>query len=287
MNNFRAAEGGYAGEAKTIALLSDDFWHLRRSVDAGGVDLILQAKSAHTPDAINDRFDRLAFVQSKQFQRGGRATLDACYVESPSGPRAGYFVFAHSFGDEGEPLTWCFSAQEVICHWRHSEERGVYVFDPRHHQDGAKFARRSRDEVRSMIEEGMFNRGSQIVGLIRDSFFEAYSNVRDTRTLCGGYLLLRPAGCWSVYYRSSDGNSVTPLDLRRDIFPYSGHFAWGYRGTGPRFLAYSLLTHFFGGRRPTEEEVNRLVTGLLSQLDSENEHQLSSEMILLSLDHCQ
>ena len=57
MTNFRAAEGGYAVESKTIALLSDDFWHLRRSVDAGGVDLILQARIARRPDAVSDHFD--------------------------------------------------------------------------------------------------------------------------------------------------------------------------------------------------------------------------------------
>jgi hypothetical protein len=54
-------------------------------------------------------------------------------------------------------------------------------------------------------------------------------------------------------------------------------------GTGAKFLAYSLLTHFFGGRRPTPSEASRVLGNLLSRLNRESEHCLTAEPILLAL----
>jgi hypothetical protein len=69
------------------------------------------------------------------------------------------------------------------------------------------------------------------------------------------------------------------LELRRDIFSYLGNYMWGYGGTAPQFLTTCLLAHHFNGRAPTGDEMRAVLDGIISQLDPNTEHIVSTELI--------
>ncbi len=284
MGEFSKQESGVAGEKKSIALLSDDFWLLVRSVDVAAVDLIVQKKFDSTEQALSSRgpLNEYAFVQSKQFARGGYAKIDAKYVESDIGVRPGFFILVHSFDIEGEPIHWLFTSEEVLTTWTTSADKTQYHFRPTKKNYFADFARRTRSDIREIIVSGMRNLKSHVAELIAADFFEIHSNVRLLEQRCGHYLLTKVHGCACVLYRPIEANAL-PLDFRRDVFRYSGYFEWGYPGTGPRFLANSLLAHFFGGRWPRKDEVDNIIDYLIRDLNKEADHTVDAIMIMNAL----
>lgn len=63
-------------------------------------------------------------------------------------------------------------------------------------------------------------------------------------------------------------NALLPPE-RRDLGEnYPGKFAWGYLGSGPRFLAISLLAHHFGHDNFGPFEINALLVNCISKLPS-------------------
>lgn len=62
-------------------------------------------------------------------------------------------------------------------------------------------------------------------------------------------------------------------------------FEWGYNGTGPNFLAISLLAHFFGGDIPDNDSIDALKYNLISHLERFNKEDIiiDSDRILRAL----
>lgn len=284
MSRFRSQENGVTGEARSHYLLSRDFWLLRRSVDAAAVDFIVQRKRKSSDEDIrsSQQVEEIAFVQSKYIGPRSSAKVAHDYLDGAGRSRPGFFVFVHSHDSSDNSVDWFFSGQEVLTTWRRSADGAHYRFGSIRDRAEAGFARRKRGEICRLIESAMGERRFGIFQLVTSNFFETYSNVRSLHEPCGTYLLSRTHGCACAFYRNLDGG-VLPLDYRRDAYNYSGFFEWGYSGSGPHFLAHSLLVHFLCGRRPAAEEVTLLVEFLISRLSPGSNHEVSGDMILIAL----
>lgn len=110
-------------------------------------------------------------------------------------------------------------------------------------------------------------------------FLRAYIDVRNTQEgETFTYMLQEIAGCQLVIRVNNSTGSSRLLEPRRDLFPYSGDFSWGYAGTGPQFLTVSLLGHHLGGRAPTPIERERLLRNLIQGL-RDGEYNITTEML--------
>lgn len=289
MSEFKRPENGYLGEARSIALLSKNFWILTRSVDADSADIIVQLKVETTQELISKRTKtvELGYVQSKYFEGKNQVKILRSYVDDPEAPfRKGFFALVHTDDAEGRAVNYFFTAQEIQSHWYLNEAGDHYCFSLTQDRAYEDFEDISPKVMREKLVEGIKDLKSSVESLICRGFISMNSNARNIYEPAGRYVLTRPYGCPTAIYIDSEG-CATPLDPRKDVFPYSGYFEWGYGGTGPKFLATSLLTHFLGGDIPDKSAVEALVGNLISRLDrsKHKDHEINVVMILKALSY--
>ena len=107
--------------------------------------------------------------------------------------------------------------------------------------------------------------------------------LRDNMISNATYILRIVEGCPVVLYRDNPSGNACLLEQRRDLFEYSGGFAWGYGGTGPLFLAISILAHHLGEDViPTDEQRKKMLS-LLEMLPSNSEHDIESSKLVTLL----
>lgn len=76
------------------------------------------------------------------------------------------------------------------------------------------------------------------------------------------------------------GNPET-LTPKQDLYPYTGSYSWGYKGSGVLNLAYAVLGNCLVSDTETiEKNVIRFVEEFLSELDSNTEHVFSESEII-------
>lgn len=289
MSEFSRSEHGYIGEQRTKAILAKNFWVLTRSVDVDAVDLIIQNKSKSNNDLTSKRekAPELGYVQSKYFEKNNTVRINKSYVDDPeSSYRKGFFAFLHSDDESGENIHFFFSSREIQSNWYIDESGLYYCFALTKERQYTKFKNLKNSEIAEIVKSGITDLKFSVESLICRSFISMNSNVRSRDDKSGAYMLARPYGCPTAIYKNSEKSS-SPLDPRKDLFPYSGYFEWGYEGTAPRFLATSLLTHFFCGDVPDKNEVNAVLHNLISKLDKHNRkaHIINAEMIVAALGH--
>ena len=70
-----------------------------------------------------------------------------------------------------------------------------------------------------------------------------------------------------VTYKAEAEEKKYLLPTRRDLYSdYPGEFSWGYSGSGPTFLATSILAHHFGHDDFGSVEIRGLLKNFISQL---------------------
>jgi len=80
------------------------------------------------------------------------------------------------------------------------------------------------------------------------------------------------------YDGSGNAETLTP---RQDLYPYSGSYSWGYKGSGVLNLAYAVLGNCLVSDTNTiEKNVVRFVEEFLSELDGDSEHIFSEAEIV-------
>ncbi|PWE47264.1 DUF6166 domain-containing protein [Pseudomonas prosekii] len=289
MSEFKRPENGYLGEARSKALLSKNFWVLTRSVDADSADIIVQLKVETTQELISKRTKtvELGYVQSKYFEGKNQVKILRSYVDDPEAPfRKGFFALVHTDDAEDRAVNYFFTAQEIQSHWYLNEAKDHYCFSLTQDREYKDFRNIPPRLMRDAIEEGIRDLKSSVESLISRGFISMNSNTRNIHAPPGKYVLTRPYNCPTAIYIDSEGCS-SPLDPRKDVFPYSGYFEWGYEGTAPKFLATSILTHFLGGDIPDNSAIDALFGYLIVRLDrySPEDHEIDAEMILRALSY--
>ncbi|OPH48013.1 hypothetical protein [Vibrio campbellii] len=295
MSDYKSSENGYTGELRTKSLLSEDFWLLTRSVDLDSVDLIVQRKADSQSVVQKNRVKspQLAYVQSKfvttkqkeGFLSSTQAKIPCHYVEQPDGTdRKGFFALIHTTFPDRDHTHYFFSSREIMSHWELTSDKSCYYFSLCKSRNYIDFRNKKVSQIARDIELGISDLNNTIKQFTIIDYMDLNTNVRDLQEKCGKYIFTRVEGCPIVIYKSENGNAY-PLELRKDVYQYSGYFEWGHGGTSARFLAYSLLVHFFGGEIPKRHEVTLIVERLISLLDKEKRHEIESEHILLALAH--
>ncbi|MFK3602394.1 hypothetical protein A7D21_15565 [Pseudomonas sp. AP19] len=285
--SYKQNENGYTGETRSKALLSNDFWILTRSVDADSADIIVQEKQRSKEHAIHNRAHTpaLGYVQSKYFEGHNQVKIHRNYVDDPITPfRKGYFALIHTNDEHERHVHYFFTAQDIQTHWYFNDKKDHYCFSLTADRDYSEFKNLLPKAIREQIQSGIKDLKYSVESLIWRDFIALNSNTRCLGSPAGQYILTRPHGCPTAIYVAPNGQA-SPLDPRKDLFPYSGFFEWGYNGTGPNFLAISLLAHFFGGDIPDNDSIDALKYNLISHLERFNKDDIiiDSDRILRAL----
>jgi hypothetical protein len=278
---------GRVGELRTEAMLARHFWILSRSVDVDGADFIIELPS-ETQEILRDRRKQLAchgIVQAKYCEGTNAVRVAKEYVLEDDGEtRKDFFLFIHSDEEQGDdelPIYYFFTATEIVEHLPLKEDAtgAFYEFC---------LARNRRYEQFKGIRRKVIV--ERITRLLREAW-ELYLRVFTERlpfhTIEAGrfqpetpftYLFRKFEGTNVVLVRDDQTGQTSLLEPRRDLYECFGGFIWGYRGTGPHFLATSLLAHHLNGQRPSREQVNRLLD-YLEMFPGDEEFDLSSSLL--------
>ena len=277
----RIQQNAALGASLTECILLKSFWVLKRSVDIDGADFLIQ----HRDDVIGLPRRRplaLGLVQAKFFELGTQVRIARSYVEDQDGPRPDFFAFLHTTDDLGETTTYFFPSEEIVRAWSITKCHSYFYFSITKDREFSKHRNRSQIEIAEIIASGLGRTKEHQTRFMLRSFFDLYV---DTRNLSPEphrvrYMFRIVEGCKVVVYQNmTTDSSPRTLEPRRDLFPYSGDFSWGYSGTGPKFLAASILGHYFGGTRsPTIEQQRRLVA-TISRIPEYQPFDISSEDI--------
>ncbi len=195
----------------------------------------------------------------------------------------GFFACLHTDDNEGEPIHYFFTADEIAKEWYISECGNYYCFSLTKERRYSKFKNRKKADIEKLIAIDIHRRRSNLSFFLVSRFFQSYVDVKNKRQ--GEkvtYLLRIVENCPVVLYRSED-SYTRPLEPRRDLFNYSGDFRWGHKGTSAQFLCASLLGHFLGGRIPTFQERRMLLRNLVGLLTENEEYEITEESIEIAL----
>ncbi len=273
---------GTNGESQTQGILSRRFWFLRRPVDIEGADFLVQLRvdSIDKIQSRNPEMFVLGIVQSKFFTAGTTLNIKKDYVLNKRGePIKQFFLMCHTMDEQENVSNYFFTANEIKEIFTLDEEKDVFKLFIGKGKKYGKYKDRPAKDVLDEIESGIKaaeeQKNTEYVSRLFFYYFEAGRNY-------GGrhfYLLRHVEGLAVVLTENSENGSTELLEPRRDLFENFGGFTWGYEGTGPHFLAYSLLAHMKDGQAPTWGEVNTIVDWILSALVSEQNWDISPEII--------
>lgn len=113
----------------------------------------------------------------------------------------------------------------------------------------------------------------------------------DKPTENSGRILLRIVeGAWVALWQSSNNSTPEILLQRGNLYSTTSGYAWGYKGSGCKHLAFAMVSVIYEHDRlePAElsERAYKLVEGMISGLNSELPYDLPVAMIRKNLgDH--
>ncbi|MFJ7311755.1 hypothetical protein ACIQVE_03120 [Pseudomonas sp. NPDC098747] len=276
------------GEYRTSTYLADEFWVLKRPVDIDGADFLIQLP-ATTLEDLRGRsryIEVLGIVQSKFFEKKNGVSIHKKYVLDAEGkPRSEFFCFFHTDDLAGEHISYFFVAEDIVRELAVTSCGEYYRFKLTKKCFYEKQKNMGRKHISQVMKAGI--QRTEIASNTR--FVRELFKVYSTPTLHHEeqpdfvYSLRIVEGVRIVLCRSSTGPHGHLLEMRRDLFPNQGAFFWGGSGTGPKFLAVSMLAHHMNGEIPTAKNINDLVVNLLSKIDMDSECNITSREILSAL----
>ncbi|MDP9534995.1 hypothetical protein Q7L38_20705 [Pseudomonas protegens] len=276
---------GSIGEQKTSALLLKRFWVLKRTPDVDGADFLVQFPQTDLESirAAAGGIQCFGIVQSKYFQKKNPVRIQKHYVLDQQVPRCEFFCLIHSQDDQGNDLTYFFSAKEIV---QCFEDRGDnYVFSVTKKRTYEKYRNLSSQVIFNSIENGMYEADVANNKVYINKIYERivmptqhYQEEPDFE-----YSLRIVEGVRLVICFDLQSSRKHLLEGRRDLHANRGEFGWGGKGTGSKFLAVSLLAHHLDGATPAENEINALLNNLIAKLDFTAEHRISSADVRLAL----
>lgn len=256
------------GEIRTRNLLSKRFWVLRRNIDVDGADFLIQIPADSHAELVSRGSEILGVVQAKFFEGSNQVRISRAYVETSEGPRSDFFAFLHTDLSDDTEVHYFFTAYQIADYFYISSCGEYYCFSLTKKRSYAPFQNLTVKSISEQIYHGL----DAITAERNSSFLMSFYHFRGvTRTnIVDSYVyMLRRVESTNIVLvkiESDDDCQATLLEPRRDLFSYSGGFAWGYAGTGPQFLCASILGHHLGSRPPTLEEREALLRGLIEKL---------------------
>lgn len=273
---------GRQGEDATAELLGRQFWYLRRSVDIESGDFLVQipSESIDSMDSRKPEIFILGIVQSKFLHIGSTAYIKQHYcTESDGSPAKHFFLFCHTLDDKREKHSYFFTAEDIAKLLPFDEEKAAYRLYIGANDKYESRKNLSAEVVLATIEQGIRQtKADRTNRFVKRVFFNTIDAGRNhghqTR-----YLLRRIEGVEICITENSETGTTDMLEPRRDLFGSIGGYRWGYCGSGPQFLAWSLLAHLRDGEVPSQQQVHFIVEWLLNELSGDAEWDIPSELI--------
>lgn len=274
------------GEILTQGLLANDFWILKRPVDVDGADFLVQ-NTAETLRELRDRtkgIETLGIIQAKYFEKSNMVQIEKTYVLDDGEARNEFFCFIHTHGEDGEHIYYFFSASEIANTFYESKCGKFYRFKITKSRDYSNFKNIKQNIISKKIKLGILSTTTaKNINYMRKQF-----KIYATPTL---YYDEKPDFLYHfkvienvhIVICTQRGSSAHLLEMRRDLFPNQGGFFWGGNGTGPTFLATSLLAHHFNGKEVKKEDINSLVKNLLQKLDRDKEYKITTHELVQTI----
>ncbi len=275
------------GESRTNTFLVDYFWVLKRSVDVGGADFLIQQPCTSLSEIHDQKKSIQPFgvVQAKFFQSRTTVTIKKDYVVFDGEVVNEFFVMIHS-GEGDNKTLYFFTAQEIVDEFYIDSSDTNYCF-------GITNDRRYKDykDLPSTEILDKINTNLQLANnLLNSKFIERIYKVFKIPTKHNQaepkfiYKLRRVEGHAIVLAHNvkQGGSAKYLLEYRRDLFNNFGSFEWGYIGDGSYFLSLCILAHHLNGALPEEQSILNLQR-YLDTLDRDKSHDIRTEQVVLSI----
>lgn len=153
-------ENGVKGESRTLAILVDDFWVLKRSVDVGGADFLVQIPAENLDELFdrNNKIQVFGIIQTKYFENNNQVKILSKYVECDKGlPRTEFFALLHSTDKDGEDIHFFFTANEVQKEFYKDKTSKHYCFSITQDRNYTDFKNIKKKTILSRIKEGILS----------------------------------------------------------------------------------------------------------------------------------
>lgn len=282
---IKQQENGNKGEIRTQNILLKKLWVLKRSVDVEGADFLVQLP-ADSIEELRDRYiEAFGLVQAKFFEGKNQVRISRTYVEERGKPRPSFFAILHTDTLDGEPVSYFFTAAQIASFFKLSRCKECYIFRLTNTRDYSQFRNVSENNIFSKIIEGVRHSSAEKGSAVLNSFYRVNEASREFQSDSFVYMLRNIEGVNVVLVRHENTKTgmAKLLEPRRDIFPYSGNFSWGYIGSGPHFLCASILGHHLVHRTPTTAEREALMRNVVCKFSrapgSENIFNITTGMI--------
>ncbi len=280
----RQQTNGHVGEDRTSGLLGSYFWLLRRNADFDGADFLLQTVVSSIEEERSRRSGVMAtgVVQAKFFEGENGVRVRRDYTEEAGEPRLEFFLLAHTNGEQGKHHHYFLTAKD-IAKLSLSEDGEFKVFRVAKSNQYDHLRDIAPDVIASVIHKHLAQVEFQMNQMfLRRAFFNYRTShfLTDENVQSAYYLdIFKGTPIVTVKDEGEEKETARLIELRRDFYPCSGEFSWGYGGTGPSFLAVCILAHHFGGEAPSDEQRRRVVDKLVSQLDRMQSHVITTRQL--------
>jgi hypothetical protein len=146
-------ENGIKGEARTHAILVDQYWVWKPKPDVDGADYLLQLPSNSLEElrAKNNTLQVFGIVQAKFFEGTNQVDILRRYVEDEHGePRPEFFVMLHTDDEKGDNVVFVFGAAEIQEQFFLNKNKSHYCFSLK--------ADRTYESNRNLSKQDIFSR---------------------------------------------------------------------------------------------------------------------------------
>lgn len=152
----KQAENGIKGQTRTEAILADNFWLHRISVDVEGRDVMVEPKKNNLVEIRNAKngIATLGIVQSKFFEGNNEVKVAREYVEDIEGIYTDFFVIIHTDDKDLKWHNYFFTAEEITKQFRlrqDSKGKQHYIFRLTKQKDFTSNKDLTPDAINSII----------------------------------------------------------------------------------------------------------------------------------------
>ncbi len=157
------------GEVRTEAILLDEFWVIRRSVDVEAADFLVQLPSDSIEELRikRDKIQILGIVQAKYFEGKNQVRIEKKYVLDNGQPLTEFFAILHTDDINGENQHYFFSAQDIVNEFYLDSNNEYYCFSLTNERDYGAFKnvknKEILDTIRAAILQAEYSKNQKFI----------------------------------------------------------------------------------------------------------------------------
>jgi hypothetical protein len=159
MLQAKQQENREKGETRTLSILSDGFWVLKRSVDIDGADFLVQIPAGSLEELRNrqKRIEVFGVIQAKYFENSNQVKIQKIYIEDAVGPRPEFFALLHTNDSASENVHYFFTAQQIIQEFYIDKNDEYYCFGLTQNRNYKRFRNIPTRKILGIIKRGILS----------------------------------------------------------------------------------------------------------------------------------